>query len=107
MIDKKKDEIQNVAVDVWKQTGCKGILNLATGSGKTFCFFKAVLLTCKPGDSICFLAETRQREIDLFADLDKFEKVFKVNLRQYKVQFDCYQSAYKYTGTTWKLICAD
>ncbi len=107
MIDQKKDDIQNEAVDVWIDKECKGTLNLATGSGKTFCFFKAILKRCKVGDKILFLAETRQREIDLFIDLEKFEKIFGVNLRQYNIQFDCYQSAYKWLGTSWDLVCAD
>ncbi len=107
MLDLKKDEIQNSAVDIWINTGCKGTLQLSTGTGKTFCFFKAILKTCKVGDKILFLAETRQREIDLFVDLEKFEKIFKVNLRQYNIQFDCYQSAYKWNNLKWNLVCAD
>lgn len=107
MLDLKKDEIQNSAVDIWISTGCKGTLQLSTGTGKTFCFFKALLKTCKVGDKILFLAETRQREIDLFVDLEKFEKIYKVNLRQFNIQFDCYQSAYKWNNLKWDFVCAD
>lgn len=107
MIDQKRNEIQDAAVNTWYETGCKGTCNMSTGTGKTFTFFKAILKTCQVGNSILFLAETRQREIDLFVDLEKFEQLFKVNLRQYNIQFDCYQSAYKWKDTKWDLVCAD
>jgi superfamily II DNA or RNA helicase len=107
MLDQKRNEIQDITVETWFQTGCKGTANVSTGVGKTFIFFKALLKTCKVGDRILFLAETRQREIDLFVDLEKFERLFNVNLRQYNIQFDCYQSAYKWTNTQWDMVCAD
>lgn len=107
MLDQKRNEIQNEAIDKWVENNYIGTLNLSTGIGKTFCFFKSVILSCKPGDHILFLAETKQREIDLFADLEKFETIFKVNLRQYNIQFDCYQSAYKWKDQYFDLVCAD
>ena len=68
-MNNKKDEIQNLGIESWEEAGCVGTLAMSTGMGKTFCFFKAVLKNCKIGDKIIFLAETRQREIDLFVDL--------------------------------------
>lgn len=105
-LDLKKDEIQNKAVEEWLKTK-KGTIEGSTGFGKTFCFFKAILKSCKVGDTILFLAETRQREIDLFVDLAKFEKIFKVKLKKYKIQFDCYQSAYKWNNLEFDFVCCD
>lgn len=107
MLDQKRNEIQDAAVTTWLNTGCKGTCNMSTGIGKTFTFFKAMMKSCKVGDKILFLAETRQREIDLFVDLDKFEKLFNTNLRQYNIQFECYQSAYKWKDIKWDMVCAD
>jgi superfamily II DNA or RNA helicase len=107
MLDLKKDEIQNSGVDIWITTGCKGTLQLSTGTGKTFCFFKALLKTSKVGDRILFLAETKQRELDLQVDLLKFEKIFNADLQKYNIQFNCYQSAYKWENSEWDLVCAD
>jgi superfamily II DNA or RNA helicase len=105
-LDLKKDEIQNKAVEEWLKTK-KGTIEGSTGFGKTFCFFKALLKSCKIGDTILFLAETRQREIDLFVDLEKFEKIFKVNLKAYNIKFDCYQSAYKWKDLEFDFVCCD
>lgn len=106
-MNNRKSEIQDQAVETWKKAGCVGTLAMSTGMGKTFCFFKAVLSNCQLGDKILFLAETRQREIDLFADLEKFDKIYKTKLRKYNIQFDCYQSAYKWQDTEWNFVCAD
>jgi superfamily II DNA or RNA helicase len=107
MLDSKRDEIQNAAVDSWVQAGKKGTLNLSTGIGKTFCFIKATRLLPK-GSKILFLAETTQREIDLKKDLTFFKKLFKYDLaKQHKLTFLCYQSAYKLVDTEWDFVCAD
>lgn len=106
-MNNKKSEIQNQGVEAWEKAGCIGTLAMSTGMGKTFCFFKAVLRNCHLGDKILFLAETRQREIDLFVDLKKFDKLYKTKLSKYNIQFDCYQSAYKWQDTKWDFACLD
>ena len=114
MLDQKKLEIQESAVKVWFDTGCKGTLNLATGSGKTFCF----LMICRMLASksvvtgkylkVLFLAETNQREIDLKNDIDKFIKITGFDFYKFvDLHFACYQSAYKWKDTKWDLVCAD
>jgi superfamily II DNA or RNA helicase len=107
MLDSKRDEIQNAAVDTWVQAGKKGTLNLSTGIGKTFCFIKATRLLPK-GSKILFLAETTQREIDLEKDLAFFKKLFKYDLKKtHQLTFLCYQSAYKLVDQEWDFVCAD
>ena len=71
MIDEKRDDIQNLAVEAFlKLKDLNGTANIATGTGKTFIFIKICkalfgnkLLKIKP--NVLFLAETTQREIDL------------------------------------------
>jgi superfamily II DNA or RNA helicase len=114
MIDEKRDDIQNLATEAFlKLKELKGTANIATGTGKTFIFIKICktlfgnkLLKIKP--NILFLAETTQREIDLEADIKKFNKLYGFNLRKYvSLHFYCYQSAYKWKDTKWDLVCAD
>ena len=75
-LDLIKNKIQNEAVEAWKNNNCIGTLSLATGTGKTFCFFKALLSfnldkKATKNFSVLFLAETTQREIDLRSALNK------------------------------------
>lgn len=112
MLDEKKVEIQNSAVKIWFDTGCKGTLNLATGSGKTFCFLMICQMLLDKYKSlrlkVLFLAETNQREIDLKNDIDKFIKITGFDFYKFvDLHFACYQSAYKWENTKWDLVCAD
>src|SRR5574343_566414 len=112
MLDQKKLEIQESAVKIWFDTGCKGTLNLATGSGKTFCFLMICQMLLDKYKSlqlkVLFLAETNQREIDLKNDIDKFIKITGFNFYKFvDLHFACYQSAYKWKDTKWDLVCAD
>jgi superfamily II DNA or RNA helicase len=106
-LDLVKDKIQNEAVDAWIGKKFKGTLELATGSGKTFCFFK-VLMKFPKIKKVLFLAETTERETDLYNDLKKFNEIFNVDLlKERELTFMCYQSAYKLKDTKWDLVCAD
>jgi len=107
MIHKKRDEIQNLAVNAWVKADMKGTLELSTGMGKTFCFIKATALL-PDNSNILFLAETSQREIDIRADIEKFKTLFNYDLLQtHELTFMCYQSAYKTSNTEWDLVVAD
>lgn len=107
MLDAKRAEIQDKAVEAWVEAGRKGTVNLSTGIGKTFCFLKACRLLPK-GSRILFLAETTQREFDLVKDIQFFEKVYGWNLLQeHSLTFSCYQSSCKWENTQWDLVCAD
>lgn len=107
MLDSKRDEIQNIAIQIWVETGKKGTINLSTGIGKTFSFIKATRFLPK-GSKILFLAETSQREFDLRKDIALFKKLFKYDVEaNHTLTFMCYQSSYKLTGTHWDMVCAD
>lgn len=111
-LDLIKNKIQNEAVEAWKNNNCIGTLALATGTGKTFCFFKALLsfnLDKKAAKnfSVLFLAETTQREIDLRADLIKFSKVVNKDILNFNIKFACYQTVYKWENESVNFVCAD
>jgi len=107
MLDSKRDEIQNAAIQTWVKTGKKGTINLSTGVGKTFSFIKATRFLPK-SSKILFLAETSQREFDLKKDIALFKKLFKYDLEAtHTLTFMCYQSSYKLVNTHWDMVCAD
>tara|TARA_R110000868_G_scaffold28617_4_gene107105 strand:+ start:6208 stop:7446 length:1239 start_codon:yes stop_codon:yes gene_type:complete len=107
LLDSKRDEIQNLAIQTWVETGKKGTINLSTGIGKTFSFIKATRFLPK-SSKILFLAETSQREFDLKKDITLFKKLFKYDLaKTHTLIFMCYQSSYKLIGTEWDMVCAD
>ena len=97
MLNQVKESVQNAALDAWIQNDKIGTCELATGSGKTFVFFKACLLMPK-GSNILFLAETTVREQTVLNDAKQFLKFFGVDpLAGHKFRFSCYQTAYKYS----------
>lgn len=106
-----KEKIQNEAVEAWIRFHSKGTLALATGTGKTFCFFKALLKTFPSGVddkfSILFLAETTQREMDLRADIIKFSELVDKRILTFDIQFACYQTAYKWKDRYFDFVCCD
>lgn len=55
-----------------------------------------------------FLAETRSRKKDLFAEIEKFDKIFGYStLKDYDLEFNCYQTAYKWKDREFGLVIAD
>ena len=56
MIDRKREEIQNQALNAWLETK-RATCEIITGLGKTFIAFKAIL-TMPKESNILFLAET-------------------------------------------------
>jgi superfamily II DNA or RNA helicase len=107
MIHKKRDEIQNEAVNAWVNAGMKGTTFLHTGSGKMFVFIFATK-HLKPNSNILFLAETTVREKDLYDNIEKFKQFFGYDLLDnHKITFMCYQSAYKLKDTHWDMVCGD
>ena len=96
MINLKKEEIQNEAIEAWLKAGKVGTVEQATGTGKTFVAFKAIL-TMPKGSNILFLAETVVRENTVLQDAEQYKKFFGINpLKDYKFKFATYQGAYKY-----------
>lgn len=108
MIDVKKQEIQDKAVQAWIDKGCIGTIEAITGIGKTFIFIQACFKTLEEGSKILFLAETTSREYDLMMDIDKYAVFYGKKLTDYyDLTFMTYQSAYKKKNTKWDLVCAD
>jgi len=55
-----------------------------------------------------FLAETKEREKDLYEQIKLYNQLFKVNvLEDYNLQFHCYQSAYRFEDKKFGLVCCD
>jgi superfamily II DNA or RNA helicase len=107
-IDNKKLDIQRNAYYAWLDTGERGIIEMATGVGKTWIFLKALLMRTNPGDKILFLAEKLGREKGLMTEIQQYNEFFGVNvLYGRELQFACYQSAYKWKHQHWTLVCAD
>lgn len=105
-INPKVQEIGDKAYQVWAKTKF-GILDIATGVGKTFISFRAMAALPK-GSVVLFLAETQRREVTLNEELDKYKLWYDIDLRAHcKIAFACYQSAYKWKGTKWDLVVGD
>jgi superfamily II DNA or RNA helicase len=108
-LDNGRLEIQKKALNTWLQVG-KGTLEISTGVGKTFIFLMACAKVAnkikKP--KVLFLAERTDREYDLKKDIKKFKQVFGIDINTLvKLEFSCYQSAYKWKNTEWDLVGAD
>jgi len=107
MIHKKRDDIQNEAINAWFDAGMVGTTFLHTGIGKMFVFIFATK-HLKVNSNILFLAETTVREKDLYENIEKFKQFFGYDLLAYhKLTFMCYQSAYKLKDTHWDMVCGD
>lgn len=107
MIHKKRDEIQNEAVNAWVNAGMKGTAFVHTGIGKFFIFIFATK-HLKLNSNILFLAETTVREKDLYDNIEKFKQFFGYDLlANHKITFMCYQSAYKLKDTHWDMVAGD
>lgn len=96
----KREQIQREALASWINSGSRGTAELITGLGKTKIGLDAAKL--EPVSArILFLAEVTDRETELRTDQVKFDCL------KHKIQFACYQSAYKWQNTEWDLVIAD
>jgi len=85
----------------------KSTIESITGSGKTFIFIKCTQ-HLKKGSKILFLAETTLREETLYEEIKKFKKLFKYDLlKNHKLEFKTYQSAYKLKDQYYDMVCSD
>lgn len=106
---KVKERIQYTALNRWQEKGKNGTVIIATGFGKTFVALHA-LYTMPKGDgkTHLFLAETTERYKDLQENIRKYNIIFNRNVcKDYKIEFMCYQSAYKLRDTNYGLVMAD
>lgn len=104
-LNKLKDEIQNKAVDKWIANDYKGLVLLPPGFGKNILALKALSKLPK-GTRLVFLAETTQRKIDFFKEIEVYEKYFN-SLEDYMIEFATYQAAYRWSCKILDFIVAD
>jgi len=111
LINNLQDKVQREAVQAWIDIGKIGCLNLSTGTGKSIAALHCLYTMPKfdvDGKTHLFLAETVQREKDILDDIEKYNKIFGVNIQQdYFLKFSTYQSAYKYENKEYGLVIAD
>lgn len=104
------DKVQNEAVSRFLSVS-KGTVVAHTGIGKTFIFFKSLYALQESGYSlrkVLFLAEVQDRYYDLEKNAENFLKIYgKHPLKDFKVEFLCYQSAYKLKRREYDFVCAD
>ena len=106
-IDIKKRDVAIQAIEAWKAAGKKATVEIATGMGKTFLSLDCMAEMPK-GSSVLFLAETAQREHDLMVDIEKYKKLFGVDiLNHINLEFACYQSACRWVKKSFDLAVCD
>ena len=98
-INQIKTEAQNEAFVAWNKAGKKASLFCITGFGKNRLALKAA--SNIQSGKILFLAEASDREFDLRNEEKKW------NYTGLKIEFMCYQSAYKLQGQHFSLVIAD
>lgn len=108
-LDKKKDKIQQQALTTWIKFGKNGTAAMGTSMGKTFLALHALYTMPKFNDTIhLFLAEQIDREKDLLEQIEFYNKIFKRDvLKDYNLQFYCYQTVYKWKHHKFGLVIAD
>ncbi len=90
-----------------------GTCQIHTGGGKWFISFKAILKLYKQGlldkdTNILVLAENQLRELSLKEELNKFNEIYNIDLRDiFNFEFKCYQTVYKWTDRYHKVVLAD
>jgi superfamily II DNA or RNA helicase len=104
----KKNEVQVEALKAWVNAEKRGTCEIITGLGKTFIGLHALYTMPKNKDVHLFLAETVGREKDLMDDIKKYNEIFNRNvLKDYNLEFHCYQTVYKWRHKRFGLIIAD
>ncbi len=108
MNNELQNNIQKQAVKAWINSNKCGTLEVSTGTGKTFMFLHCLYTMPRNDDVHIFLAEVVDRRNDLFADIEKFNSIFKVDVfNDYDLRFQCYQTVYKWNNCKFGLVCAD
>lgn len=104
----KKNKIQQQALDAWLKANKCGTTEIITGLGKTFIALHALYTMPRDDKTHLFLAEVKDRENDLMADILKYNLIFKRNvLKDYNLEFHCYQTVYKWGNKSFGLVICD
>jgi len=107
-INKVKDKVQQDALKAWVKAGKKGTCEIITGLGKTFIGLHALYTMPRDDKVHIFLAETIDRKKDLIDQIKKYNTIFNKDVvNDYKLQFLCYQSAYRLKNMHYGLVIAD
>ena len=108
-MDDKIEKLNNLhkkAVDEWSKEG-KGIIEVATGLGKTFIALQ-IISRLEKSSKVLFAYEVVTRKKTLLKEIDKYDKLFKTSLKtDYEIHFTTYQSAYKWKNKHFNLLVAD
>lgn len=110
IVNEKKSNIQQEALDAWIENDKIGTCELITGLGKTFLALKALSTYPKyQNDTVhLFLAEQTDRILDLNSDIQKFNTLYDRDiLKEYNLQFHCYQTVRNWKGYKLGLVIAD
>lgn len=99
-MDKTREQVQQEALAAWINSGKRSTIECITGLGKTKIAMDAIKTLPKTA-KILFLAEVKDREIELNNELKKWKVTHK------NIKFACYQSAYKWAGEKFELVIAD
>lgn len=103
-----QDKIQKEALITWLENDKKGTAELATGVGKTILALHALYTMDSNDDIHLFLAETISRKKDLLNDVKKYNQIFNRDVfRDYRLEFHCYQTVYRWKNRNFGLIIAD
>tara|TARA_R110000822_G_scaffold302649_2_gene426988 strand:+ start:36890 stop:38086 length:1197 start_codon:yes stop_codon:yes gene_type:complete len=107
-LDNVRDKIQQDALTNWKLNGKKGTCQIITGLGKTFISLHALYTMPRTNKIHLFLAEQKDRVKDLRDDIEKYNEIFDRNvLEDYNLQFQCYQTVYRWEGKDFGLVISD
>jgi superfamily II DNA or RNA helicase len=104
-----RNDIQEQSVASWINSGKKGTLELATGTGKTIAALHCLYtMPKKDGKLHLFLAETIEREKDLLDDISLYKTLFNKDVfKDYNLKFKTYQGVYKLENYDFGLVIAD
>lgn len=102
-VDKAKRELQMEIVDVLEEAGFNGTAVAPTGIGKGFILVEA-LKRLKPKGKVWYLCDSEQnRDITFKKELKKWGMAGWIN----KINFMCYQTAFKIKNVKVDLVLAD
>ena len=103
-----KDKVQKEALDSWIKSNKTGTAEIITGLGKTFLALNALYTMPRNDQLHLFLAEAIDRQTDLIKDIVKYNKIFNRDvLNDYNLQFQCYQTVYRWKNKEFGLVIAD
>jgi len=102
-----KDKMQKAALNAWHKRGCRGVLQLATGAGKTRCALQAIkwVFESNPKAEILIIVPTTVIRDDTFPD--EFNKWADMNGLLDKVNIQCIQTVYKWKDKEFDLVIGD